>query len=238
MRFCDEQRLLVRGCIPAGVKLSDEQFDVFVAALEGSVTIFEQLRERECFREAHDALRNLWLLCTALDPQPPLIRKVLRELPRVAVEHMERRFRKLQPEIAAEVEFQKWAADLPRLDLPKISFVVAEGGKNVEGRSRGSGKKSERHFEPVIMGVARGANDNDYTGGRPNTDLLLQMIGFLAVDWLKATGSMPAKSRQGQFGFSGLVHDLFHWLRINETAENTLRRYWQETTKERNIPDT
>jgi hypothetical protein len=176
MRFDEEQRDQVRDCVRQSVRLSDKQLDAFVATLEISIEQFRKLSYGENFRNAHDALRQLWFHCNEDDPIPSIIRKGVLALPPMALEYLDRRFQRLCPQLAANSKFQEWVGRLNQYELPELQFIVAEGLRPVKGRSRGRGKQSEPHLEPIIMGVARGAGESEQTGGRPNTDARLEFV--------------------------------------------------------------
>ena len=48
----------------------------------------------------------------------------------------------------------------------------------------------------------------------------------LVTDWALVTGLEPEPGRSEQIPFGALVHHVFRWMGI-ETAEQSLRRYWE-----------
>jgi hypothetical protein len=48
----------------------------------------------------------------------------------------------------------------------------------------------------------------------------------LAFGWLNATGEPPKPRRSEGTGFGELVHSVFQWLELPDSAANTLRQYW------------
>ena len=66
---------------------------------------------------------------------------------------------------AANGGFRAWAQHADRSLLERaVRILTADGGRFVEGRSRGRGKRSESHFEPQILGVTRGVKDERQKG--------------------------------------------------------------------------
>ena len=65
-------------------------------------------------------------------------------------------------------------------------------------------------------------------GGRPSdSDPRLTLIGHLAHEWEKATGTFPEPGRSDHTGFGELVYSVFQWLR-EPGAEYALRRFWEQ----------
>ncbi len=115
--------------------------------------------------------------------------------------------------------------------------LSAEGQRVVEGRSRGDGKRSTNHWEPVIMGGVRGAGVWDRRGGRPLSDAEHELVMLLAIDWLHATGDKPKPGRSDNTGFGDLAHSVFQWLRLPEgRATYALRRYWTDERRSQTRP--
>jgi hypothetical protein len=57
----------------------------------------------------------------------------------------------------------------------------------------------------------------------------------LALDWLRATDTMPTAGRDGHGGFSDLVHSIFQWLDLPQGAATyALRHYWAEVAAGQN----
>ena len=111
--------------------------------------------------------------------------------------------------------------------LPPMTGVV-----EVQGRSRGGGKRSRSRIEPYIYRVARGA-DNRMAGGGRRTylDFKFLLIGRLIAAWERATGDFPSVGRSDETGFGDLVHSVFQWLGMDGQAEYALRQYWKEFSR-------
>ena len=58
---------------------------------------------------------------------------------------------------------------------------------------------------------------------------------YLALDWNSVTGHAPKPGRSDQRGFGALVYHVFGWLGI-ETADQSLRRYWDVVLDAEIIP--
>jgi hypothetical protein len=114
---------------------------------------------------------------------------------------------------------------LPPL-VTALRVLTSDGARPVEGRSRGSGKRSAPRLEPTIMGEVRGTGAARHRGGRPRNDRHETLVMRLAIGWLNATGEPPKPRRSEGTGFGELVHSIFQWLELPDSAANTLREYW------------
>jgi hypothetical protein len=115
---------------------------------------------------------------------------------------------------------------LPPL-VTALRVLSSDGGRIVEGRSRGGGKRSARRLEPVIMGEVRGAGAVRHRGGRPRNEGHQNLVMHLVRDWLTATGERPKPGRSDNTGFADLAHSVFQWLSLPEgSAAHALRQYW------------
>ncbi|MGH7122315.1 MAG: hypothetical protein ACREFP_25545 [Acetobacteraceae bacterium] len=229
----DEQRARVRDCLSkAGLSLGPDDFKQFAQDIEASIDHLLGLPPEGAFRSAHDALRDLWQLSHADDPPIAQIRARIQKLPKKAIEYLDRsaprvisRIFQTEPPIT---RFQQWSIDADGTKLVAATRVVsAEGAKAVQGRSRGDGRHSARRVEPVIMGETRGAGSDRHRGGRPTKEHYQTLVMYLAIDWLRATGSAPKSGRSDYGGFGDLVHSVFQWLGLDEgSAVYALRNYW------------
>ena len=104
--------------------------------------------------------------------------------------------------------------------------LTSDGARPVKGRSRGSGKRSAPRLEPTIMGEVRGDGTARHRGGRPRNDRHETLVMRLALGWLNATGESPKPGRSEGTGFGELVHSVFQWLELPDSAANALRQYW------------
>lgn len=95
------------------------------------------------------------------------------------------------------------------------SNISAEGGRVVEGRSRGGGKRSGKRLEPMIMGEVRGGGATRHRGGRRRDLAHQDVVMHLAMDWLTATGELPKPGRSDDTGFGDLVHSVFQLARLS-----------------------
>jgi hypothetical protein len=114
---------------------------------------------------------------------------------------------------------------LPPL-VTALRVLTSNGARPVEGRSRGGGKRSGRRLEPVIMGEVRGAGTARHRGGRPANERHQTLVMHLALNWLTAIGEPPKPGRGDNAGFGDLVHSVFQWLELPDSAANALRQYW------------
>jgi len=160
-------------------------------------------------RKIHDRLRALLRLVELPDPPVGQIRVRLKELPAEIIAEIEdragRRWPHLFGEAASEILCHRWLPDLPRDDLVAIlQYSISYGGMIVPGRGRGSDRRSQPRFEPLIRGVvrgsafgksARGEEADAVANGRPRDDVALELISFLAMDYALATGQRPVPGR-------------------------------------------
>jgi hypothetical protein len=188
---------------------------------------------------AAPALRSLALRLTQEDPSVVEIRDLITALPPTAVEQIESRALRLADQVPACASLGSdllgWSKITPAKHLiPLLRLCVVEGGAMVRGQDRPTGRQSAPHFEPIVLGRGRGVPGlTKLEGGRPTDDLEVRLIAHLAVDWLKSTGVRPEPSRDGLFGFSKLVHDVFGWLDIEKKAPHCLKQYWAMTKVKR-----
>lgn len=229
-----EQRARVRDCLnDEGLSLAKEQFELLIREVEDSIGDFLAEAPRGTFRDARDALRELWELSHDDDPPVAVLRARVKALPRVAIEYVDGRMpiviEALFPDERQVTGFQKWAATADPDKLIRVTQVIsAEGAQMAPGRSRGAGKRSAPRPEPMIMDEVRGAGAVRDRGGRPDNNLRLNLVLNLAMDWLAATGGPPRPGRSDKTGFGGLVHSVFQWLKLPEgAATHALRQHWE-----------
>ena len=184
-------------------------------------------------------LRPLAQLVLSDEPSIGLIRTRVARLPAPLIHHIEFRALRLADQVPACAivgsDLLGWAKLAPATDLiPLLRLCVVEGGAMVPGQDRPTGRQSAPHFEPVVFGRGRAVPGlPKLQGGRPGDDLEVRLIAHLAVDWLKCTGVQPEPSRDGLFGFSKLVHDVFGWLDIEKKAPHCLKQHWAMTKVKR-----
>lgn len=249
----DEQTGRVGDCLRKdGIQVSKNEFSDLVRLVGAAMDNYRKDKDkrRGTFREAHDALRGLWLLAHEDDPPVAQIRARIEQLPSSALAELDRRAPQVIPrlfepwpalarrgnprndplveEAWLEGGFREWAkkADGEKL-VRAVQVLAGRGAMIVSGRSRGRNKRSGRRIEPIVMNEARGADDQKPDGGRPsNLDLKLLLIGSLADSWERATGKFPERGRSDHLGFGDLVHSVFQWL-CEPGAEYALRRFWE-----------
>jgi hypothetical protein len=184
-------------------------------------------------------LRSLAQLLLADAPSIGLIRTRVARLHAPLIRQIESRALRLADQVPAFAtigsDLLGWAKFAPATDLILLlRLCVVEGGAMVPGQDRPTGRQSAPHFEPVVFGRGRAVPGlPKLQGGRPADDLEVRLIAHLTVDWLKSTGVRPEPSRDGLFGFSKLVHDVFGWLDIEKKAPHCLKQYWAMTKVKR-----
>jgi hypothetical protein len=193
------------------VKLPSDQFDRLVSDIETSIDHFLAGGPEGTSRAAHDALRSFWKLAHEDDPSIGVLRARLRSLPPKAAEYIGRR----APMVIWRIfpgenggfgssdlpgstfgRFLGWAATANGPKLVKaLQVLTADGARIVAGRSRGGGKYSHVKVEPMIAGTLRGDPEPKKRGGRPGETARRELVMHLALDWLRASGSLPEPAR-------------------------------------------
>ena len=212
----------------AGYRLHIDVIRTFLSNLAASVAVYRSGGTDEPgARDAHDALRQVWRLLQATDPDPDKIRSRVAALTGPARAWICRRAGLHWPLLTgqpyAEGELDRWLATAGQVDLIRgLEALIAEGGALVDGRRD---RPPSRSFEPMILGVIRGSGAGLSRGGRPRVSARDALVMHMAVDWAQATGVVPRKQRHDRDGFAGLVHRVFDELEI-EAPDQALRRYW------------
>ena len=220
-----------------GVKNEFTISSVLCSRVEVSVSAY--LAETAGGANLVQSLRSLALLLIRDDTTAAKVRGVIAALPAAALEQIESRALRLADQVPACAivgsDLLGWAENAASYDLiPLLRLCVVEGGAMVPGQDRPTGRQSAPHFEPVVFGRGRAVPGlPKLQGGRPADDLEVRLIAHLTVDWLKSTGVRPEPSRDGLFGFSKLVHDVFGWLDIEKKAPHCLKQYWAMTKVKR-----
>jgi hypothetical protein len=213
-------------------------------ALRNRSSIFSGPKSPGTFRDAHDVLRRLWELSHDDDPPIGLLRALLENLPKESREYFGKRaprvilmlFREtiaadpFEPSEHTYDRFLDWAraAEGPKL-VCAIRCLSGEGGRLVQGRSRGPGKRSGPRLGPSIMGEVRGVGSVHHRGGRPDNAGHRGLVTHLVMDWSRATGEEPKLRRSDHTGFGDLVHCVFEWAGLPEgRTAHSLRQHWSD----------
>lgn len=202
--------------------------DVYLAQANRRVDLANFARE----------LRLLTQSVLTVDPSIGLIRSNVAKLSDYAVGQIQERGLRLSSQVPAfsgiGLELRFWSRRATAADLVQVlRLCLVEGGAMVSGRQRPNGRTSAAHFKPVVLGHGRGVSIAKRKGGRPADDTEVRLIAHLAADWLISTGVQPEGGRDGHSAFSGMVYDVFGWLRIENKAQHSLRQYWKLTKVER-----
>ena len=236
---------LIGDCLRSeNIRLSSSQMTAFVSDIREDTATFEKAKEEtKRFRETHNQLRRLWEVAADESPQLELLLEAIRDLSRDATAYVNRRFpnvmERLLGEQPKEIDFKSWAQTAGAETLARVSrLVAAEGAEIVPGRSRGRGKRSRPRVAPVVMGITRGNSTGAPHGGRPNNELMIELIMRLALSWLGATGKEPKRGRGDNTGFGNLVFLVFEGLCLldkegEESGVHALRQYWSRVRRVR-----
>jgi hypothetical protein len=193
-----------------------------VRDIESSISRFSTIVPSPTLRETHDALRAVWLLACESDPQVGVLRARINTLPKTALKYINRRAPRVIPRLFPGETFEDgvflvWAerADGDKL-VKALRVLAAEGAQIVEGRSRGSGKRSARRTEPSILGEVRGTGAKGRKGGRTSADARYELVMNLGLDWIRAANQMSEPGRSSEDEFGDHVHSVFQWLNIKK----------------------
>jgi hypothetical protein len=141
-----------------------------VRDIEGSISVYLTNEPGTTLGEDNDALRALWQLAREADPKVGMLRARIRTLPKTALQYINGRAPMVIPKLFPgdtfeNGEFLVWADKANGDKLVKaVRGLVAEDAQNVAGRSRGSGKRSARRLEPMILGEVRGVGTKAQRG--------------------------------------------------------------------------
>jgi hypothetical protein len=182
MKLDDEERKWLAGILKkAGIKAAPFAFDKFMY-VSSSIQAFRASTSmrRGTHREAHDAIRKLFFKAHEDNCAPDEIVELVDELPEQAVGYIDRRatlvIPKLFPGETADNGFRQWARTASRTELIVAAQVLSSEGASLVDRSRGTGKRSGKRVEPVVMGLARGAGGHKHKGGRPKDEPMAVLI--------------------------------------------------------------
>jgi hypothetical protein len=161
----EEERACIRRALgQAGIEPTKQIVERLMISIAGSMAMFRQDSARGTYRERHDALRDLLRLVEATDPPMGVIRKRIGELSLFDIDEMTERAHRLWSRVfpgeclKSDFDLIRWAQTAPAERLLEVVRTFAtDGGKRVRGRVRPGGKRSKSHFEPLILGHARGA---------------------------------------------------------------------------------
>lgn len=137
-RLDDEQRARIRDCLRKDkVSLTPDRFERFVGEIEKSTDHFLGLPLKETFRDAHDALRDLWALAHEDDPPIGQIRVRLTKLPLAGREYVGRRARNVMRRLGVDLggpaaesserafdHFLQWTKTAEALKRPKAPMPL------------------------------------------------------------------------------------------------------------------
>jgi hypothetical protein len=225
---------LIEDCLRSeNIQLSSSQMTAFLSDIREDIETFEKAKKAaRRFRETHNQLRRLWEVAAEESPQLKSLREAISDLSSDATAYVNRRFpnvmERLLGEQPKEVDFKSWAETACTEILAHVSrLVAAEGAEEVPGRSRGRGKHSRPRVAPMVMGVTRGGSTGAPRGGRPNNELMIDLVMRLALSWLSATGKEPKRGRSDNTGFGALVFLVFGWLHLldEERGSSTILVY-------------
>lgn len=216
----------------AGLHQSRAVGTALAARVGATLEAFGAWEEAPALSAQRRVLQELAQFVLSDDPSIGQIRARVSALPDGAIRHLERRAANQSFGTTADagsgLDIRHWAQTAERGELiAQLRLWLLDGGILAEGRKRPGGKQSAPSFAPIILGGGRGTGiAQKIKGGRPRKDDLVTLIGFLAVDWLQATGLEPDPGRSDGTPFGDLVHTVFGWLGFPEQATQALRTYW------------
>jgi hypothetical protein len=232
-----ELRSRIKDCLgKEGIRLHPEADKVFARNVKFSIDNFLKQKADSSFphRQAHNALRKIWLLSHEDDVPIGQLRALVLSLQKPTAEYLNVRAHQFTSRLldTAGGDFLNWAKDADaKVLIETLRLLIGDGAKLVS-RSRGCGKRSKAKPEPVIFGQTRGDDDGVHKVGRPRHYFQDDLVMHLAIDWTNATAAKPSHGRSDHSGFGDLVHCAFQWV-AEPSADQALRRYWRATEEGR-----
>jgi hypothetical protein len=162
----DEHRNRIGDCVRKDdIQLNYQGIVDFAHNIETSIVTFLKAKAntRGSYRQARDALRDLWRLSHEADDDISvrLLRARLLRLPKLALDYLDMRARLTSPELFDSVDFAflAWAEKADAEKLVEMIHILSADGARLVSRSRG--KRSRASLEPVIWGQAPRCRTHD-----------------------------------------------------------------------------
>lgn len=199
--------------------VTSEGMSAFMSGLDDALARYRAaVLSTSTYRDAHEALRDLYLLLQDLEPDLVVIRRKFAFLPEEAQADVLRRARARRLAAGGEAElswtgFCSWLQGLSDADLVAIGpGLVAGGAAWSSGQTRANGHTSAPHLEPLTLGRFRNLRRPDVEGftpapqpkgGRPASSAVDDLMTDLGLLWFETTGTdnTPAAVRGHKTAF-------------------------------------
>jgi len=221
--------------------VTTKKTDAFTVGLTELAEQFRaELRENTGYRDAHEALRDIFQLIADPKGSVARIRLKLQSLPQAASDEVIRRAKRRYPDLCGADEitwarFLNWAetCDEPEL-LEKTQFLIATGRARSLGQERDDGSRSAFHIEPLIVGQHRRLHHPELEGlsaptkpkgGRPSLEAVDNFLRRLGLLWLEATGQAPRAGKGARTPFVRMARLVLHCVGV-KARDAALKRFW------------
>ena len=224
------------------------------AFIVGLLELVQQLRaeklEDTSYRDAHDALREIFQLIA--DPKGSFsrIRLKLKRLPQAARDEVIRRAKRRYPDLCGGdeitwVRFQHWVETCKESELlEKAQVLMATGRALSLGQERDDGHRSAFHIEPLILGQYRRLHHHEPDGlsaptkpkgGRPGNVAVDDFLRCLGLLWLEATGQAPQAGKGARTPFVRMARLVLRCAGVR-ARDAALKRFWAAMRHDRDRP--
>ena len=231
--------------------LAWDDMTVFMAGLDAALNHYAQAKHQtSTYRDAHEALRDLFKLMEASQPDIRLIRSKLGSLPPEATAFLLRRarqrlrlFRK-HPHLG-RLSLIQWLRSLSDQELLRLGrSLITTGFAWTFGQRRSKNLPAKLRLEPYVMGYARRLKrpdinwfvpQNEPRGGRPHQTAIDDFMISLGLLWVELTGLAPKAQRGRKSAFVEVA-----FLALAEARalapDTAIKRFFQLITIHKNQP--
>jgi len=188
-----------------------DRMTTFMEGLDIALAHYARAKHQTAtYRDAHEALRDLFKLMQASEPDMVLIRKKLGFLPQEATEFLLRRarqrFRLFRKHAhLGRLSLIHWLRSLSDQELLTLGrSLIATGLAWTFGQRRSKNRPAKLRLEPYIMGHARRLKRPDIDwfvpqkeqrGGRPHQTAIDNFMISIGLFWVELTGEAPKAQR-------------------------------------------
>ena len=231
--------------------VTTKKTDAFIVGLtELAEHLRAELRENTGYRDAHEALRDIFQLIADPNGSVARIRLKLQRLPQAAREEIIRRAQRRYPCLCGGDKitwdgFQHWAETCKETELLlKTQLLIATGRTLSLGQERDDGHRSTFHIEPLILGQYRRLHHHELQGssaptkpkgGRPTHGAVGDFLRRLGLLWLEATGQAPRAGKGVRTPFVRVARLVLRCAGV-KARDAALKRFWAVMRHHRDRP--
>lgn len=228
-----------------------DRMTTFMEGLDLALSHYARAKQQTAtYRDAHEALRDLFMLMEARQPDITAIRRKLGSLPPEATEFLLRRarqrFRLFRKHAhLGRLSLIHWLRSLSDQELLTLGrSLIATGLVWTFGQRRSKNRPAKLRLEPYIMGHARRLKRSDIDwfvpqkeqrGGRPHQTAIDDFMISFGLLWVELTGHAPQSQRGKKSPFVEAALLALHeaGARAPSTA---IKRFFQSINFHRNRP--